>query len=354
MTTRLGTLKSLLTGQLRETRLHWLLGVRFAIACGVPPIVGVASGHPLAGVIAAVGALFPMLADIGGNLRQRLTLMLATSLFMTAGLVVGSITSGDVWTSLLLIAAAAFTAAWVSDMHRVLELMSRFGAVSLVIGAGAGVHDPGAAVCFLAGGVLACLVVAVGHLIRQVEDLEPLPTWSQGLRLLLTGQSVAGLRFALCYTGVAVVAVAATQALGMQRGFWVTITALLVMRPDGPKSLELILQRLIGTAGGIAAAALVVQFGHRGWVLMAWALLFAFFAPVGLKRHYALGVALITAMVMVLLDLALLHAGGDRPLLWVRLVDTALGCILALCGTVIADPEVLRKRTSAGEWPGAR
>jgi hypothetical protein len=58
MTIRLASLRSLLASQLRETRLHWFLGVRFAIACGVPPIVGVASGHPLSGVIAGVGALY--------------------------------------------------------------------------------------------------------------------------------------------------------------------------------------------------------------------------------------------------------------------------------------------------------
>jgi uncharacterized membrane protein YccC len=112
-----------------------------------------------------------------------------------------------------------------------LELMARFGAASLVIGAGAGVHDPIAAACFLGGGVFSCLVVLVGHLIRQAQDLQPLPTWSEGFRLLWSGQSIAGLRFTLCYTAVAVIAVTATQALGLQRGFWVTITALLVMRP---------------------------------------------------------------------------------------------------------------------------
>jgi Fusaric acid resistance protein-like len=340
-------------GQSQATQLHWVLGVRFAIACGVPPIIGIGAGRPLAGVIAGIGALFPMLADIGGNMRERLTLMFATSLFMTAGLVVGAATSGHFWLSLSLIAIAAFVAAWVSDLHRVLELMSRFGAVSLVIGSGSGVHDPIAAACFLAGGVFACLVVLLGHLIRQYEDLEPLPTWSEGLRLLLSGQSIAGLRFALSYTGVAIVAVAATQALGVQRGFWVTITALLVMRPDGPKSLELALQRFVGTVGGIALAALVVSFSHKPWVLIGWALLLGFFAPIGLKRNYGLGVGLITAMIMVLLDLALLQQGGDRPLLWVRLLDTGLGCVLALCGTVIADPEVLRKRSPASDQPRA-
>ena len=79
-----------LTG-LWDARLHWLLGLRFAIACGVPPIIGAAAEQPLAGVIASVGALFPMLADVGGNIRQRVTLMLATSFFMTAGLVVSAL-----------------------------------------------------------------------------------------------------------------------------------------------------------------------------------------------------------------------------------------------------------------------
>jgi len=329
--------------ELEAARLHWMLGLRFAIACGIPSVVGFVAGWPLGGLIASFGALFPMLADIGGNIRQRLTLMLATSLFMTAGLVVGAISADHFWASLLLIAAAAFTAAWVSDLHRILELMARFGAVSLVIGAGAHVYDPAAAGCFLAGGVFACLVVLTGHFIREAQDLDPLPSWSQGLRLLLSGQSIAGLRFALCYTAVAVVAVFATQTLGLHRGFWVTITTLLVMRPDGPKSVTLIIQRLIGTASGIALAALVVMVGQDAWALVGWSLVFAFFAPVGLKRHYALGVGLITAMIMVLLDLALLQSGGDRPLLWTRLVDTALGCVLALCGTLVAAPSVLKR-----------
>jgi len=149
---------------------------------------------------------------------------------------------------------------------------------------------------------------------------------------------------------VAVVGVFVTQTLGLQRGFWVTITTLLVMRPDGPKSVALIVQRLIGTARGIALAALVVLFGRDAWALVGWSLVFSSFAPVGLQRHYALGVGLITAMIMVLLDLALLQSGGDRLLLWTRLVDAALGCVLALCGTLVAAPDILKIRPGS---PGA-
>ena len=58
-------------------------------------------------------------------------------------------------------------------------------------------------------------------------------------------------------------------------------------------------------------------------------------------------------MIMLLFDLALLQHGGDRPLLWARLVDMGFGCVLALCGTLIADPTVLR-RQSAPSHPGTR
>ena len=109
----------------------------------------------------------------------------------------------------------------------------------------------------------------------------------------------------------------------------------------------------MGTGDGIALAGLAVLFSHSAWVLIGWSVLFGFFAPVGLKRNYALGVGLVTAMVMVLLDLALLHQGEDRPLLWTRLVDTSLSCIPALAGTALAYPEILKRSSPAPGRPGS-
>ena len=43
--------------ELQAARLHWMLGLRFAIACGVPPMIGLTAGQPLAGVIASLGAI---------------------------------------------------------------------------------------------------------------------------------------------------------------------------------------------------------------------------------------------------------------------------------------------------------
>jgi Fusaric acid resistance protein-like len=326
---------------------QWDVGVRFALGCGLPPVVGIATGYPAAGVIAAFGALFALLSDIGGSLSARLTLMLSTTLCMTAGAVIGTLATGHFWFTAGLIGAAAFVAAWVMDLDRQLELVARFAAVSIVIGNGVGVHDPRAAVAFCAGGLFASLLVFVGYWRRRAQSEPAAPSWGRAFGMVLTGRSVAGFRFAACYAAVAVLAVAATQTLGLQRGFWITITALFVMRPDGIESVKLMTQRLIGTVAGVGAAALVVQLAHAHWALAGWVLVFGLFAPLGIKRNYALGVGLVTAMAMVLLDLSPLSAGGEGRLLWIRVADTLIGCLLAFAGTLAAYPELLLGSSTA-------
>lgn len=337
---------------LDQAPMQWALGLRFIVGCGVPPIVGVALGQPALGVFAAIGALFALLSDIGGSLRDRLVLMLATTCAMTAYAVIGAMTAGHFWVALALISTGAFATAWVADMHRPLETVFRFATVGAVIGSGAHVYSPGAGVAFFGGGLFACLIVLTGYFIRRARNVPALPTWMQGWQLLLSGQSTAGIRYTLCYVAATALGVAATQTLGLSRGFWITVTVLFVMRPDGPQSVKLVLQRLIGTLGGIALAAAIVQLSHEPYALIFWTIVIGFFAPYGQKRNYALGVGLITAMTMVLLDLALLSHGGDRQLLWVRLLDTAIGCLLAFVGTVIAYPRALRSEPPAASKPG--
>ena len=60
------------------------------------------------------------------------------------------------------------------------------------------------------------------------------------------------------------------------------------------------------------------------------------------------GFAAITAMALVLLDMALLTQGGDRPLLSERIYDTALGCAVALLTTWVSFPSRWRRPPSTG------
>jgi len=111
----------------------WGVGLRFSVGCGTPPIIGVAIGQPALGVFAAIGALFPLLADIGGTPRERLTLMFATSCAMTLAAAIGALTAGDFWIVLILTALGAFATAWVARSEMAPVPVALYATVFLLV-----------------------------------------------------------------------------------------------------------------------------------------------------------------------------------------------------------------------------
>ena len=97
------------------------------------------------------------------------------------------------------------------------------------------------------------------------------------------------------------------------------------MRPNDSESVQLVLQRGFGTLIGVGIALAIVSMSHNAWHLTAAAIVLAFLISPGMIWQRWSGFAAITAMALVLLDMALLSEGGDRPLLSERIYDTALG-----------------------------
>ncbi len=76
------------------------------------------------------------------------------------------------------------------------------------------------------------------------------------------------------------------------------------------------------------------------------ALFAALIRPAGV-RNYGFAVMMISALVMILLDIGFLARGGDAALLEVRLYDTLIGCAFAIAGTLVAYPEMWKKSSIA-------
>ncbi len=64
-------------------------------------------------------------------------------------------------------------------------------------------------------------------------------------------------------------------------------------------------------------------------------------------RNYGFAVMMISALVVILLDIGFLARGGDAALLEVRLYDTLIGCAFAIAGTLVAYPEMWKKSSMA-------
>jgi len=123
-------------------------------------------------------------------------------------------------------------------------------------------------------------------------------------------------------------AAGAAYALHLQHGYWVAMTAAIVLKPDFAGTLARGIAREVGTLLGLALAtafAVVISGSVAGHVVLI-ALLTAFIRTIG-PGNYMLTVTAITALVVFLLALAGEGAGATMA---ERGVNTLLGGSLAL------------------------
>jgi uncharacterized membrane protein YccC len=123
------------------------------------------------------------------------------------------------------------------------------------------------------------------------------------------------------------VAAVVSQALPVQRSYWVVLTVAIVLRPDFGSVFARALQRGIGTVVGAVLGAIVLVVIPAGPLLLIPCAVFAGLLPYGRDRNWGLFTTFLTPLVVILIDL--LHPTG-WPLALDRLIDTALGCAIVL------------------------
>ncbi|MEM9516652.1 MAG: FUSC family protein [Actinomycetota bacterium] len=199
--------------------------------------------------------------------------------------------------------------------------------------------------------------IARGAILRMAGDLtEPQADWpaeyvdstsrrgvAVQLRSLLDLESLV-FRHAV-RLGV-VVAIAEVLALldPFERGYWIPLTVVTVLKPDFGSTLDRGLQRIVGTVLGILVAlALVLLLGDYPW-LLAIALIVATFAlGTVIEANYAVGVVALTPSVILLLAIA----DANADVVFLRLFDTLIGGALAFLGGLVLWP-MWERTTLAG------
>jgi uncharacterized membrane protein YccC len=144
----------------------------------------------------------------------------------------------------------------------------------------------------------------------------------------------AELRHALRVAIVATAAQLLAGALHLERSYWVTVTAIIVLQPHAVNTVRRAVQRVGGTVIGGIAAALIARFVHRGPVLLPLLFVMAS-AGVALRRiNYAVFAALVTPVFVLLAEVN----AGSAHLTVARILDTVLGGALALLGAMLLWP----------------
>jgi uncharacterized membrane protein YccC len=168
---------------------------------------------------------------------------------------------------------------------------------------------------------------------REVEDPEPRPPLLAPLRAALRPESLI-LRYALRAGLVTAAAVALTAALGLERGYWLTLTAVIVLQPYAGLTSRRALQRVLGTiAGGALTAGLAALF-HDMAAILALAFVFAALSVALLPLNYAVFSVFLTPTFVLLAE----ASAGQWNLAGLRILHTVLGGALALAGTRLLWP----------------
>jgi uncharacterized membrane protein YccC len=131
------------------------------------------------------------------------------------------------------------------------------------------------------------------------------------------------IRLMLCI-GVATVL---SQALPLQRSYWVPLTVAVVLRPDLGSVFARALQSAAGTVIGASVGALILASRPPDPLVVIWLALFALALPYGLSRNYGLFTVFFAPVVVLLINL--LGNDGWR-LAQARLIDALIGCGIAL------------------------
>jgi uncharacterized membrane protein YccC len=173
----------------------------------------------------------------------------------------------------------------------------------------------------------------------EIEDPEPPLPWLVPLRAALSPDSLIA-RHALRLGLVTAVAVALTAALGLKRGYWVTITAVIILQPYvGATSLRAV-QRVLGTVVGAALAALLAAWFHSPVAVLVLAFVFSAVSVALLPLNYAVFSVFLTPTFVLLAE----ASARDWHLAGLRIVNTLIGGALAMLGTWLLWPSPEAKR----------
>ncbi|BAY49345.1 hypothetical protein SAMD00079811_69740 [Scytonema sp. HK-05] len=163
------------------------------------------------------------------------------------------------------------------------------------------------------------------------------------LRDNLTFHSVL-FRHALRLALVATIAEVLASILHIPRGYWITVTAVVALKPNYGGTSETTLQRVLGTVlGGIIGIAIVTLI-HNPWVIGACLLLLMVTAVAVRPLSFSLFITLLTPAIILLLNVT---SKGGWQIGVMRIADSLAGGLLALIGSYLLFPRWERQQLPA-------
>jgi uncharacterized membrane protein YgaE (UPF0421/DUF939 family) len=323
-------------------------GVRTALASVLPLIVGQIAGFPAVGLFVGLSGLYLSVSDKEGATVYTLLLgMLLNAAMIFAGTLIGNY----LWASIVLL----FVLAFASGMMRLFgEVAGQIGfVITLIFAVALGqTGDVTAAMqrflAFIAGGAFSLiLTITLWHFDRktssaidvtdtQEEEIERRAR-SHPIRGLLTQMTWDSIifRHALRLAIAATIATAIYKYFRVEHGYWLIITALVIVKPIFADTRRRALERVMGSVAGGILAVIIAALVQNIVVLDILLLLFSILAFSHVRTNYGFYALFLTPFVVLMIDTVI---PGDWEIALVRILDTLIGGAVALTVSYLLRP----------------
>ncbi|MBC7464731.1 MAG: FUSC family protein [Bdellovibrio sp.] len=308
-----------------------------AFATGIPLIVGTLHGSTSLSIYGALIGYLLALNDHLGELRHRIWVTILTFVLLMTGFATGFVLRTHPSFFQFVLAALVYWLGILGGDGAELERGVLFSVIGVVLFYFSPElpHEVIPMVLFYCFLGFATMVIGIPfiHVVKKSVP-EQFAKLRSSFHLSLTKQREKHVH-AACYTAMTLLSVAVAQALHIERGYWITVTVLLVMRAERTQSIYKTLQRLIGTALGVLLCDIVGQFISSPLLIIAIIILCGFILPSALKRNYLYASFVMTILIVFLLELSS-SKFGDSTVPFLRLQATLIGCILSILGTALS------------------
>ena len=177
----------------------------------------------------------------------------------------------------------------------------------------------------------------------SVPPKQPVLSMLEPLRNNLTVHSVL-FRHALRLAIVATLAEVIASRLQIPTGYWITLTAVVALKPNYGGTSQTTIERVLGTVFGGVIGIAIVTLIHNTWVIGGCLLLLITLAVAVRPLSFSLFAMLLTPAIILLLNVTS-HSGWQIGI--TRIVDSLVGGALALLGSYLLLPLPTRKQLPA-------
>jgi uncharacterized membrane protein YccC len=321
----------------------WIVGS--ALGMGIPIAVGAAIGRTDLGMLASIGGLAVSGAGGYGTLREQSVRLSYALIAGTLAILIGSAMGGHGWITGAAVVIATILAALIGGFGRTVARYSSVFIVFVVIGTGvnpAGVVNPaGATFIFITGAIWTMMVSLLASGLFRVPDMETIPEpgtipgrqsallpfknrwrrWSASL-FRPAGWHYP-LRIGLCMLAAEIVAV----LWGQQQSYWIALVVAIVVQRSFETTSSRVFQRTIGTFAGVLAVSFLLLWSLPIGLLVLVVMILAALRPLLKVRNYALYSAVMTPLVLILLEFG---KPMTPEIISYRLIDTVIGLSIGI------------------------